>query len=148
MKIIKILAIVFICLTDKWLVMCWKPIVGTTYSRVTHHHPVVGTQNTIIDSSSDIVSGSENSASFHGKASILNGIGSSLNSGGSEDILGSSETIIGTDGTHLTVDQPVLGIEQDTQLDDTEGRVLSAGISSEYDRKILNGFLSSTAVSD
>lgn len=135
MKLLKILVFLFIYFTNR-LVFCWKPIVGRTYSRVIHHHPVVGTQNTIIES--DLVSGSETSATYHGKA-ILEGFGSNS---GSEEILSSA----GNDGSQLTVDQPVLTVE-DTQLDDSEGRVLG-GISSHYDGKVLNGFISTASVSE
>lgn len=134
MKLLKILVFLFIYSTNQ-LVFCWKPIIGQTYTRVTHHHPIVGTQNTIIES--DVVSGSENSATYHGKA-ILDGF---AGSSGSDELLSNA----GIDGSQLTDDQPVLTVG-DGQLDDSEGRVLG-GISSHYDGKVLNGFISTASVS-
>lgn len=48
---------------------CWKPVVGPTasYSHITNHHPVMGTQNTIIDSDGGTAASSGHSVTYHGK---------------------------------------------------------------------------------
>lgn len=49
--------------------LCWKPVVGPTasYSHITNHHPVMGTQNTIIDSDGGTAASSGHSVTYHGK---------------------------------------------------------------------------------
>lgn len=105
--------------TETLNVFAWKPIVGTTYSHVTHHHPVAN----IVDTSDGISTG-ENSVSFHGQTIL-----------GGDDGIGNAHTQL--------IDEPIVTIGDSGE---TEGRVLS-GISSDYGSKLLNGILSTPSVS-
>lgn len=93
---------------------CWKPVAGpASYSHISNHHPVMGTQNTIIEG--DGATSIGHTVTYHGKIFPTQ-----------------SETeprsiLLGDDDHGLNVG-------------DVEGRVLSGPIS-DYENKFLDGSL-------
>lgn len=89
----------------------WKPVVGpASYSHITNHHPVMGTQNTIIDSEGG--TGAGHSVSYHGHSFAVH---------------------------HETEPEALLlRGEHGPEIEDAEGRVLSGSVA-DYESKYIGG---------
>lgn len=93
----------------------WKPIVGTTYTRISHRNPKVGTIT--LDSREGIV-GSENTVTFHGSQ------------------FAADDAILANDGASLVTNIDTHTVGQSDITEDYEGRFLNGIGSSAVSAKL------------